>query len=55
MKEFPEAKSTPIANAYVLSPEYLVMLLPVNDAFTTLDYLFNFFRVFHPESDCFLL
>jgi len=30
----------------LLSPEYLVMLLPVNDALTTFDWLFNFFFVF---------
>ena len=31
--------------ATVLSPEYLVMLLPVNEALTTFDWPFNFFFV----------
>jgi len=38
--------------ATVLSPEYLVMLLPENEDLTTLDWFFNrFFCIFHPESD----
>jgi len=32
--------------ATVLSPEYLVMLLPENEYFTTLDWPSNFFFVF---------
>jgi hypothetical protein len=30
----------------VLSPEYLVMLFPINEALTTFDWPFNFFFVF---------
>jgi hypothetical protein len=37
-----------------LSPEYFVVLLPVNVAVTNIDWLFNiYFVFFHPESDCF--
>jgi len=42
--------------ATVLRPEYLVMLLPENEALTTFDWPFNLlFVIFHPESDIFLL